>query len=237
FQSNWPVGTGNLPTVFNGDNIDRETMRVLPIQICIGDLDKERLEKAKRLKDNYDNVGLKQVQYDLVKNAGHDSSSMRNIVSAFFRSVLSDVHQTANDRIASGPSETAYRVIALRSNANGKFVCAENAGRDSLIANRDSVAGWETFDMITLEGGNVALKSHANGRYVCAENGGNGTLIASRKKINTWETFRKVDRGNGKVAFIAVNGKYVCAGNFGNSELTADRDNAGNWETFDVVEK
>ncbi|CAF4047762.1 unnamed protein product, partial [Rotaria sp. Silwood1] len=58
--------------------------------------------------------------------------------------------------------------IALRSNANGKFVCADNAGNSPLIANRDTPSTWETFDLITLNGDNVALKSHANGQYVCA---------------------------------------------------------------------
>ncbi|CAF2948244.1 unnamed protein product, partial [Rotaria sp. Silwood2] len=127
------------------------------------------------------------------------------------------------------------RAIALRSNANGKFICADNAGNGPLIANRDAPSTWETFDLITLNGDNVALKSHANGQYVCAENSGNSPLIANRTSISSWETFRIVDRGNGKVAFIAVNGKYVCADNFGNSELIANRTTVDTWETFDLV--
>ncbi|CAF1369449.1 unnamed protein product [Adineta ricciae] len=239
FQSDWHTGIANLEAVSNGGNFDMETMKVLPIQICIGDsdFDRDRLGKAKQLRDNYKHVGIQHVQYDLVKHAAHDSSKMRNVVSEFFRDVLSNVHQTAHNEIASGPSERAHSVIALRSNANGKFVCAENGGKGSLIANRDSASGWETFDMIDLGGGHVALKSHANGRYVCAENGGNGSLVASSKKIDAWETFIIVDRGHGKVAFRAVNRKYVCADNHGHSELKADRDKADKWETFDVVPK
>ncbi|CAF3031084.1 unnamed protein product, partial [Rotaria sp. Silwood2] len=129
------------------------------------------------------------------------------------------------------------RAIALRSNANGKFICADNAGNSPLIANRDAPSTWETFDLITLNGDNVALKSHANGQYVCAENAGNSSLIANRTSISSWETFRIVDRGNGKVAFIAVNGKYVCADNFGNSELIANRTTIDSWETFDLVQQ
>ncbi|CAF1385449.1 unnamed protein product, partial [Rotaria sordida] len=127
------------------------------------------------------------------------------------------------------------KVIALRSNANGKFVCATNAGNSPLVANRDCASGWETFDLIILNRNNVALKSHANGQYVCAENGGNSPLIANRASISSWETFQMIDRGNGKVAFIAVNGNYVCADNFGNSALIANRNSVDSWETFDLV--
>ncbi len=35
--------------------------------------------------------------------------------------------------------------VALRSLANGKYVCAENAGGSPLIANRDKVGPWELF--------------------------------------------------------------------------------------------
>ncbi|CAF3776418.1 unnamed protein product [Rotaria sp. Silwood1] len=144
-------------------------------------------------------------------------------------------YQISNNAVVEPPRGSTQRVIALRSNANGKFVCADNTGNSPLIANRDTPSTWETFDLITLNGDNVALKSHANGQYVCAENAGDGSLIANRTSISSWETFRKVDRGNGKVAFIAVNGKYICADNFGNSELTANRTTVDSWETFDLV--
>ncbi|CAF2504829.1 unnamed protein product [Rotaria sp. Silwood2] len=137
----------------------------------------------------------------------------------------------------SSNSNAITKVIALRSNANGKFVCAENAGKSSLIANRDAASSWETFELISLDGNNVALKSHANGKYICAENAGNGPLIANRSQISSWETFRFIDRGNGKVALVAVNGKYVCADNFGNSALVANRTNVDSWETFDLVQQ
>lgn len=43
--------------------------------------------------------------------------------------------------------------VALRSMANGKFVCAEGAGGQPLIANRDAAQLWETFEVVFLEGG------------------------------------------------------------------------------------
>ena len=127
------------------------------------------------------------------------------------------------------------RVVALRSNANNKFVCADNFGNNPLIANRDEASDWEKFDLVRINGNEVALKSHANGQYVCAEDGGNRPLIANRSSVDGWETFTMIDRGNGKVAFKAVNGKFVCADDYGNKELTANRDSADAWETFDLV--
>lgn len=41
--------------------------------------------------------------------------------------------------------------IALRSMANGRLVCAEDAGKQPLIANRDQPGPWETFEVIVLE--------------------------------------------------------------------------------------
>lgn len=42
--------------------------------------------------------------------------------------------------------------IALRSMANGKLVCAEDGGAQPLIANREGIGTWETFELILLEG-------------------------------------------------------------------------------------
>ena len=36
-------------------------------------------------------------------------------------------------------------LVAFKSHANGKYVCAENAGASALIANRDRVGPWELF--------------------------------------------------------------------------------------------
>jgi len=139
-------------------------------------------------------------------------------------------------KISSG-STPSRGGIALRSNANRKYVCAENGGSNPLIANRSDPGQWEKFDLIHLNEKKVALRSHANGKYVCAENGGNGPLIANRSEINGWETFQLIRLGEEKIALIADNGKYICADNFGNSELIANRDNVSNWETFDLVQQ
>ncbi|CAF1015972.1 unnamed protein product [Adineta ricciae] len=144
-------------------------------------------------------------------------------------------YKLESENLGTQSAPAAHRVIALRSNANGKFVCAENGGNGPLIASRDAVGGWEKFDLITLDGNKVALRSHANGKYVCAEAAGEKPLIVNRNGIDAWETFQMIHRGENKVAFIAVNGKYVCAVDYGRGALTADRTNVDAWETFDLV--
>ena len=42
------------------------------------------------------------------------------------------------------------RRIALRALANGRGVCAESGGNAPLIANREAVGLWETFEVIDL---------------------------------------------------------------------------------------
>jgi hypothetical protein len=41
-------------------------------------------------------------------------------------------------------------VVGLRARANGRYVTAESAGAQPLIANRTAVGAWEEFDLITV---------------------------------------------------------------------------------------
>jgi type 1 glutamine amidotransferase len=79
--------------------------------------------------------------------------------------------------------------VALRSRANGQYVCAENAGNNPLIANRAAVGSWETFALIRNGDGTVSLRATVNNRYVTAENAGAAALIANRTAIGLWEKF------------------------------------------------
>jgi hypothetical protein len=73
---------------------------------------------------------------------------------------------------------------------NNKYVTAENGGTDNLIANRDTVQGWEQFQWIDNGDGTISLLSNANNRYVTADNFGNSPLIANRQSIDGWEKFQ-----------------------------------------------
>jgi hypothetical protein len=106
-----------------------------------------------------------------------------------------------------------------------------------LSATRDAAAGWETFELVVVNGDNVALKSKANNQFVSIGNDGKNLLVANHAEVGPTETFRIVHRGIGKIALIAANGQYVCAENAGKGELVANRAKAAGWETFDLVWK
>jgi hypothetical protein len=69
------------------------------------------------------------------------------------------------------------------------YVCAENAGAASLIANRGAAGSWETFQLIRNTDGTVSLLATVNSKYVTAENAGAQPLIANRAAIGLWEKF------------------------------------------------
>ena len=86
--------------------------------------------------------------------------------------------------------------------ANGQYVCAERGGGHEVVANRDKVGPWETFQMQPTEHsstqfggglnytGGVFLRA-ANGQYLCAEKGGGREpeLVANRDRPDDWERF------------------------------------------------
>ncbi len=134
-----------------------------------------------------------------------------------------------------------------------QYVCAEGGGGQALVANRETPAAWETFDLEIISGGwvhngfrndsQIALKA-SNGMYVCAD-GNRGDwwpLYADRTARGPWETFlvENVDgypeiHSGSRIALKAANKKYVCAEGGGGNGLNANRDSAREWETF-VIE-
>jgi hypothetical protein len=96
---------------------------------------------------------------------------------------------SASETYALVPAGTG--TIGLQSVRTGKFVCAENAGAEALVADRDTLGAWETFTMIDNPDGTVSFKA-VNGRYVCAELAGAMPLIANRDAIGPWESFSVV---------------------------------------------
>jgi hypothetical protein len=162
--------------------------------------------------------------YEGVMTSGYPSDATENAVQANITSV-----GYANSSSGGGSQ------ISLKAHANGKYVTAEDGGSSPLIANRDSVGYWETFDEVDLGNGNVALNAHADNKYVTAENGGSSPLIANRDTVGQWETFQLVHNSDGSISLkAAANGKYVTADNAGSSPLIANRDTIGQWEEFDL---
>jgi hypothetical protein len=127
-------------------------------------------------------------------------------------------------------------VVSLRAHANGKYVTAENAGAQPLIANRAAIGSWEQFDLIDQGNGMVALRAHANGKYVTAEDAGAKPLIANRAAIGAWEKFTLIHNPDGSVSLRSqANNQYVTAENAGAQPLIANRAAIGAWEEFDLI--
>jgi hypothetical protein len=80
-------------------------------------------------------------------------------------------------------------LVALKSATTGKYVCAENAGAAPLVADRDTIGGWESFTQVHNPDGSTSFRSNANGLYVCADNAGASPLIANRTAAGLWESF------------------------------------------------
>lgn len=80
--------------------------------------------------------------------------------------------------------------IALRA-ANSRYVCNESNGGQPLIANRDAIGPWETFEVQHVDKAHIALKA-SNGRIVCNESDGAAPLQANRDKVGPWETFELI---------------------------------------------
>jgi hypothetical protein len=88
---------------------------------------------------------------------------------------------------------------------NGKYVCAENggglSGNGSMVANRDAIGAWETFQVVPLADGWVALKT-SSGHYVCAEGGGGGAISTDRVAPGIWESFKLLKTPDGSISSI-----------------------------------
>ncbi|MGD0952149.1 MAG: matrixin family metalloprotease [Methanotrichaceae archaeon] len=181
---------------------------------------------------NYDvqSVSLHELGHTIGLDHVSDTNQIMNPYYTGSRSLGSG--DTAGAQFLYGREYSIAGNVALQADANGKYVCAENAGQSPLIANRDWTQQWETFGLIDLGNNNIALQA-VNGKYVCAEDAGQLPLIANRDAIGQWETFKLIDLGNNNIALqSAANGKYVCAENAGQSPLIANRDWTQQWETF-----
>ena len=116
---------------------------------------------------------------------------------------------------------------------NQQYVSADLDRGGILVANRNEIDSWETFELIDRGNGKVALKA-ANGQYLSAEGGGGGKVIANGDTIDAWETFELIDRGNG-IALKAANGQYLSAEGGGGGEVVANRNEINDWETFSIA--
>ena len=115
---------------------------------------------------------------------------------------------------------------------NQKYVSADLNQGGILVANRNQINQWETFELINVDN-KFALRA-ANGKYVSADLNQDGKLVANRNEIKEWEIFELINVDN-KFALRAVNGKYVSADSNQGGKLIANRNDINEWETFSIT--
>lgn len=125
-------------------------------------------------------------------------------------------------------------LFALRA-INGRFVCAEGGGLESLIANREQRQTWETFERKDIGNGRVSIETHF-GLFLTAESGGGQKLSANRNNVGAWEQFEWLPQPGNKVAIRSISGHYVTAENGGASALSVRGGTLTDWQRFDLVE-
>ncbi|GID32231.1 GDSL-type esterase/lipase family protein [Paractinoplanes brasiliensis] len=132
-----------------------------------------------------------------------------------------------------GPVVEPTLVVGLKSRHNQRYVSAEAGGDQPLIANREAIGLWETFDRIPQTDGTYALRAHANDKYVTAT--ATQPLIASATTVGSEQRFRIQTHGDGSVTLQSVaTGRFVSAEDGGARPLIADRESVGPWEFFDL---
>ncbi|TAL62535.1 MAG: hypothetical protein EPN85_02530 [Bacteroidetes bacterium] len=131
-------------------------------------------------------------------------------------------------------TEVSRKTIQLKA-ANGKYVCADEAANNIVIANRDTALGWETFTLLLFEKNECAVRA-ANGQFFCAELNLQSQVTASRNNIGNWETFSLEQLDSNYAAFKAANGKYLSVDER-SSQLFALGETIGDREKFEIIRR
>ncbi len=145
-----------------------------------------------------------------------------------------------NGKATDASSNTMSDPVSIRA-FNGAIVCADLSDHgdltDALIANRNQVGPWETFELVDLGKGEVALRA-ANGKYVCADRERGNVLYANRDAVGEWETFELLTLADDVKVLRASDGSYVCADLEATNDhaglLIANRAEAKEWESFKI---
>jgi 4-amino-4-deoxy-L-arabinose transferase len=118
---------------------------------------------------------------------------------------------------------------------NDKYVCADRATNNFVVAKKDSASECETLSLLQLENNECAFRAYDK-HFLCAELNHQNEITATREKIGPWETFTMVKLENNFVALKAANGKYLHVDEE-TFQIYALGDSIGKQEKFQIVEK
>ncbi len=126
-------------------------------------------------------------------------------------------------------SKTVFQLKAF----NNKFVCADGAHNNIIIADKPKASSWETFTLLSLENNNCAIYSYDQ-KFFSAELHSKNEINASKTYIAQWETFTIVRLNDGFVAFKASNGMYLSVDKE-SLQLFATATSIGKQELFKMI--
>ncbi len=124
--------------------------------------------------------------------------------------------------LSCGALRATQYLVAIQAE-NGQYLCAENGGGSTVVANRNNVGSWETFVIDDSVGsGNgwyLSIKSTENPKFLCWNNQqstitpystfvytSNPSLVINRDYVGSWETFGFVDPWGAGASAILGNG-------------------------------
>jgi hypothetical protein len=131
-------------------------------------------------------------------------------------------------------STTSVYKVSLQA-WNGRYVYADGGGGGEVLANRNEIDEWATFDLIELSDNKIGLRAQ-NGDFVCAEGGGGREIIASRTELHEWETFRLDKLGDDRVRLRAHLGQYVSVEDDVRDAVVARRGIPHEWTIFRLIQ-
>jgi hypothetical protein len=169
------------------------------------------------------------VTYDMPKENEERARVRREL-----ETILEDGLRAVLGRIEGELQTTPYRKVSLQA-WNGQYVCAEGGGGGEVLANRNEIDEWATFDLIELKENEIGLRAK-NREYVYAEGGGGGEILASRKRLSEWETFTLDKLGDERVQLRAAKGQYVSVENDERGTVVAWRGKPHEWATFRLIQ-
>lgn len=128
--------------------------------------------------------------------------------------------------------------VVIRAHINGKYFCADDAGRPEsrpIVANRDIASEWERFTTSVNSDYSLSLKSNVNGKYLSARVDDGGRLTVEADKINAWEKFLVYKHifDNRYVLRSVANDKYVSV-NPNTGSVCACADAPREWEWMSI---
>ena len=179
----------------------------------------------------YDNIAKPEVIESIKEIIKNDSTQTTDI-----NANASNLHISVDEIITKKAKQICRdkKTIQLKA-ANNKFICAGGDDTQTLVADRDSASGWETFSLMHLKDNKIILSSYKN-LFLSVELADKTELTANRKSIGSWEIFTLQHIDNDFIALKAINGKYLSLDEK-TQQLFANANTVGKNEKFKLINK